>query len=64
MGDVSDISSLLAIHKPRIVVDEDGGKLLLSLPFGESRLIFLSGGDHLWRGFTLNPGCHDGFPAN
>lgn len=28
---MSDISSLLAIHKPRIVVDEDGGKLLYNL---------------------------------
>ena len=31
MGDVSDVSSLLATHKPHIVVDEDGGKLLYHL---------------------------------
>ena len=61
MGDVSDISSLLAMHKPRIVVDEGGGKLLLSLPCGGSCLIFLSGGDCLWRGRTLNPVHHDVF---
>ena len=32
MGDASDISSLLARHKPRIIVDDEGGELLLSLP--------------------------------
>ena len=36
MGDVSDISSLLVTHKPRIIVGEDGGDLLLSLPSGGS----------------------------
>ena len=35
MGDVSDILSLLAIYKPCIVVDEDGGELPLSFPLGD-----------------------------
>ena len=58
MGDTSDISSLLARHKPRIVVDEDGGELLLSLSFVGSCLIFLSGGDRLWRDAHV-PSCHN-----
>ena len=40
MGDTSNISSLLAARKPRIIVDEDGGELLLSLSFAGSCLIF------------------------
>ena len=47
MGEMSDISSLLAIHKPRIVVDKDGGEHLLRLSCGESCLTFFSGGDNL-----------------
>ena len=39
MGDTSDISSLLAKYKPRIVVDEDGGELL-GLLFAWPCLIF------------------------
>ena len=30
MGDESDVSYLLETHKPRIVVDQDGGEPLLS----------------------------------
>lgn len=59
MGDTSDITSLLAKHRPRIVVDEEGGELL-TLSSGGSPIIFLSGGDHLWRGCAPVSGCHDG----
>lgn len=61
MGDVSDISPLLAIHKPRIVVDKDGGELLSALLFGGMCLISLSGGDCLSGCYTLTPACHCGF---
>ena len=33
MGDANDVSSLLVIHKPDIIVDGDGGELLLRLSF-------------------------------
>ena len=59
MGDTSDISSLLARYKPRIVVDEDGGELLLCLSFTGSCLNFLSGGDRLWRDAPV-PSYRDG----
>ena len=59
MGDTSDISTLLARYKPQIFVDEDGGELLLGLSFAGSCLIFLSGGDRLWRDAPI-PSCHDG----
>ena len=61
MGDESDISSLLKIHRPHIVVDEDGGELPLSLSFDGSWLIFLSGEDCLQGRCTLLPDRHDGF---
>ena len=61
MGGTGDISSLLARHKPCIVVDEDGGELLLSLPFAESCLIFPSCGDRLRRGCDPIPSRHGEF---
>lgn len=65
MGDDSDISSLLAMHKPRIVLDEDGGETLLSLSFSRSCLIIPSGEDHsrVERGGPLAQDFHNGFTA-
>ena len=43
MGNQGDVSYLLKTHKPRILVDEDGGEVPPSLTVRGSLLIFLVG---------------------